>query len=64
MVLPASRSGRIGGDGKVWQRDEKEPSAWTIEAADEVPNVQGSPGLFADAQFGVYFDNYKVTANQ
>ena len=30
--------------GKVWPRGEAEPAEWTIEAADETPNVIGSPG--------------------
>ena len=36
----------------------------SIDHIDSIPNRQGSPGLFADAQFGVYFDNFKVTPNQ
>jgi hypothetical protein len=50
--------------GKVWPRDEKEPREWSIEAADETPNVVGSPGLFGnsgDAEISI--DNVKVTAN-
>ena len=35
-----------------------------VEYDDPIPNKQGSPGIFADAQFGVYFDNLKVTPNQ
>jgi hypothetical protein len=35
-----------------------------IDKVDPTPNRQGSPGLFADAQSGAYFDNLKVTANQ
>ena len=50
--------------GKAWPRDEAEPSGWLIDRVDSIPNRQGSPGLFADAQFGVYFDNLKVTPNQ
>ena len=46
------------------QRLEMNSSGWLIDHVDPIPNKQGSPGLFADAQFGVYFDNYKVTANQ
>ena len=51
--------------GKVWKRAEKEPEAWTIEAADATPNTTGSPGLFGnatDAEF--YIDNVKVYANK
>jgi len=50
--------------GKAWPTAEPEPDGWLIDTVDPIPNKQGSPGLFADAQFGVYFDNYKVTANQ
>ena len=50
--------------GKAWPRDDSEPSAWLIDRVDPIPNREGSPGIFADAQFGVYFDNIKVTPNQ
>ncbi|MGE5194766.1 MAG: PQQ-binding-like beta-propeller repeat protein [Deltaproteobacteria bacterium] len=50
--------------GKVWPRGEAEPAEWTIEAADETPNVSGSPGLFGNASDAeVFVDNVKVTAN-
>lgn len=50
--------------GKVWKKGEAEPEAWTIEGTDDMPNVQGSPGIFGnstDAEF--YIDNIKVSAN-
>jgi len=50
--------------GKAWPRDGAEPDNWLIDRVDPIPNKEGSPGLFADAQFGVYFDNYKVTSNR
>ncbi len=50
--------------GKVWPRDKSEPSAWTIEAADEAPNVEGSPGMFGNASDAeIFIDNVKVYAN-
>jgi outer membrane protein assembly factor BamB len=50
--------------GKVWPRDEAEPKDWTIEAIDEVPNIQGSPGLFGNAnEAEFYIDNVIVTPN-
>ncbi len=51
--------------GKVWPRDEKEPEAWSIEATDDLPNLQGSPGLFGDTsnKGEFYFDNIQVFAN-
>ena len=35
--------------GKVWPRDETEPTNWTIEFEDPVPNREGSPGLYGYA---------------
>jgi hypothetical protein len=50
--------------GKVWPRGEKEPDAWTIEATDKLPNVEGSPGLFGDAtKAEIYYDNVQVYPN-
>ena len=46
------------------RRPKPSRPSWLIDRMDPIPNQQGSPGLFADAQFGVYFDNLKVTANQ
>jgi outer membrane protein assembly factor BamB len=50
--------------GKAWAVGDPEPDAWMIDRVDPIPNKQGSPGLFVDAQFGAYFDSYKVTPNQ
>jgi outer membrane protein assembly factor BamB len=50
--------------GKAWKVGEAEPAAWPIDRVDPIPNKQGSPGIFADAQFGVYFDNLKVYPNR
>jgi hypothetical protein len=50
--------------GKAWPVAGTEPGTWLIDKVDPTPNRSGSPGLFADAQFGAYFDNLKVTANQ
>jgi len=50
--------------GKAWPAAEPEPAAWPIDRVDPIPNRQGSPGIFTDAQFGVYFANLKVTPNQ
>jgi outer membrane protein assembly factor BamB len=36
--------------GKVWPRGEPEPAAWTIEAAHEQGNLQGSPGFFGNSK--------------
>jgi len=49
---------------KVWPRGETEPEAWTLEAIDKAPNLQGSPGLFGNASDAeIFLDNITVTAN-
>lgn len=49
---------------KVWPRGETEPEAWTVEAVDKAPNLQGSPGLFGNASDAeIFLDNITVTAN-
>ncbi len=51
--------------GKVWPRGESEPQKWTIEAVDDVPNLQGSPGLFGQSTVAeIYIDNVIVTPNE
>ena len=59
-----STDGKTRIRGKAWPAADPEPNAWLIDRTDPIPNKQGSPGLFADAQFGVYFENLKVTPNQ
>lgn len=58
--------------GKVWPRGEEEPSKWTIELADDCPNLEGSPGLGGYSNGTrlkkegalVFYDNYQVYANE
>jgi len=50
--------------GKVWPRDEPEPSAWTIERVDLIPNREGSPGLYGDGVQEIYYDNVRVYRNE
>src|SRR5262245_11655851 len=64
LRLENTADGKTRIRGKAWPVGETEPDAWLIDRVDPIPNKQGSPGLFADAQFGAYFDNFKVTANQ
>lgn len=50
--------------GKVWPRDAKEPTDWTIELTDPAPNTVGSPGLFGNATNAeIFIDNVSVTPN-
>ena len=57
-------NGQVRVQGKVWETGGSEPAAWTIQRVDPIGNRQGAPGLFIDAQFGVYLDNLSLTANQ
>jgi hypothetical protein len=66
MKLQASTDGdKAVLRGKVWPRDEKEPAAWTIEVTDDMPNLQGSPGLIGDTtnKGEFYLDNIQVYPN-
>lgn len=50
--------------GKVWPRDEKEPSKWTIEATDDLPTLAAAPGMFGNATNAeIFIDNIKVYPN-
>ena len=55
--------GKVHISGKVWPTGSPEPAAWTIEKIDPIGNREGSPGVFVDAEFGAYLDNFKLTAN-
>jgi hypothetical protein len=45
---------------KVWPRDEAEPEAWTLEAIDPQPNLEGSAGIYAYSMAPVHYDNVKI----
>lgn len=48
--------------GKVWPRDQPEPSTWSTEWTDSPANINGSPGLFGNAgNAEVFIDNLHVT---
>ena len=50
--------------GKVWERGQPEPEAWTISMEDPTPNTHGAAGLwgFSNDQ-EIYYDNIIVTPN-
>jgi outer membrane protein assembly factor BamB len=53
--------GKVLARGKVWPRGETEPAEWMVERRDSLPNLNGSVGLYADAQpVEVFFDNLEV----
>jgi len=56
-------NGGVRTQGKAWAVGSTEPEAWMIERVDPIGNRQGAPGLFLDAEFGVYLDNFALTPN-
>jgi outer membrane protein assembly factor BamB len=59
--------------GKVWAKGDKEPSEWTIELEDPIPNTHGSPVIFGFASGAIndknpgpeiHYDNVKITPNK
>jgi hypothetical protein len=56
--------GSVHAQGKVWPVSEPEPDKWQVEKTEKSGHTHGSPGLYADAPFEVYFDNLKVAANK
>jgi hypothetical protein len=63
-------AGKVRARGKVWERGQAEPAAWTIERIDPIGSLKGSPGLYADAPSAagggseLYWDNIKVYRNK
>jgi len=55
--------GKTRARAKAWLRGEAEPAAWLVEKLDPIGHRNGSPGLYADAPFGAYYDNIKVYKN-
>jgi hypothetical protein len=70
MKLTVAKPGEI--QGKVWERDQPEPSAWTVTATDSRPNPVGTPALFGAVTgisephpgTDVYYDNLLITPNK
>jgi outer membrane protein assembly factor BamB len=56
-------NGQVRVQGKAWAVGEPEPTAWSLERVDPIGNREGAAGLFLDAQFGAYLDNFSITAN-
>ena len=51
--------------GKLWLRDQTEPTEWTLEMVDDWPVRSGSPGIFGHSQEAeFYMDNISVTPNE
>ncbi len=51
--------------GKIWEKGQPEPDAWSVQAEDLSPNLTGSPGLFGNAKDAeLFLDNISVYANE
>jgi outer membrane protein assembly factor BamB len=55
--------GKVHVYGKAWPTGDPEPAKWTIEKIDPIGNREGAPGVFVDAEFGAYLDNFKLVKN-
>ena len=56
-------NGQVRAQGKAWAAGDPEPAEWMIEKLDPIGNRQGAPGLFINAPFGAYLDNFSLTKN-
>ncbi|MBX3398997.1 MAG: PQQ-binding-like beta-propeller repeat protein [Gemmataceae bacterium] len=67
VVEPTAKGADI--KGKVWEKGKPEPTTWTIEFADPMPNLEGAASLYgyvtniADPMPGseIHYDNLKIT---
>lgn len=57
-------NGQVRARGKAWPSGEPEPEPWLIDKTDPIGNREGAPGLFMNAQYGAYYDNFVLTRNQ
>jgi outer membrane protein assembly factor BamB len=70
LEVQSMGAGNVRARGKVWQKGQPEPAAWTIERIDPIGNLKGAPGLYADAPSRtgggseIYYDNIQVYKNK
>lgn len=57
-------NGQVRARGKAWAVGQAEPADWMIDKTDPIGNREGAPGLFINAPFGAYLDNFELTKNQ
>jgi outer membrane protein assembly factor BamB len=57
-------NGQVRARGKAWAATDTEPAEWMIDKADPIGNHEGAPGLFINAPFGAYLDNFSLSKNQ
>ena len=63
--------GKATVSGKVWPKGQAEPAAWTVQAVDPHPNLEGSPGLYGyavgavvDELAPIWYRNVSVVPNK
>jgi outer membrane protein assembly factor BamB len=56
--------GQVRARGKAWAASDAEPADWMIDKTDPIGNREGAPGLFINAPFGAYLDNFALSKNQ
>jgi len=57
-------NGQVRARGKAWAATDNEPAEWMIDKTDPIGNREGAPGLFINAPFGAYLDNFSLSKNQ
>jgi len=57
-------NGQVRARGKAWAATDSEPAEWMIDKTDPIGNREGAPGLFINAPFGAYLDNFSLSKNQ
>ena len=57
-------NGQVRAQGKAWAATDSEPAEWMIDKTDPIGNREGAPGLFINAPFGAYLDNFSLSKNQ
>jgi outer membrane protein assembly factor BamB len=57
-------NGQVRARGKAWAATDMEPAEWMIDKTDPIGNREGAPGLFINAPFGAYLDNFSLSKNQ
>ena len=57
-------NGQVRARGKAWAAADAEPADWMIDKTDPIGNREGAPGLFINAPFGAYLDNFALSKNQ
>ena len=57
-------NGQVRARGKAWAVGDAEPAEWMIDKTDPIGNREGAPGLFINAPYGAYLDNFALTKNE